>query len=254
MNWNYKQERPFQNVSVWSRSRRAKILTTEIHGVFRGLKTDVCYIETTAKGVNSCGFTLLELLISISILVIIVIIAGSCIRLGYRSVNAGEKKMDSLERLRSSMRIVDAQLQSQVPLTYDGEDGRRFYFEGDETSLRFTTNYSVWDGRRGYIIAAYRIETDDYGKRVMFVTENVIGSAVKREAMLFDDLDEINFYYFNKGILNEGIWGEQLTDTTDIPQKIRINLVRGTKKYSLLIPLRARGTLTQIGMIHEDGS
>jgi len=28
----------FQNVSVWSRSRRAKILTAGIHGVFRGLQ------------------------------------------------------------------------------------------------------------------------------------------------------------------------------------------------------------------------
>ncbi|MBU4010032.1 MAG: hypothetical protein KJ882_04635, partial [Proteobacteria bacterium] len=28
----------FQNVSVWSRSRRMKILTAGIHGVFRGLK------------------------------------------------------------------------------------------------------------------------------------------------------------------------------------------------------------------------
>jgi len=28
----------FQNVSVWSRSRRVKILTEGIHGVFRGLK------------------------------------------------------------------------------------------------------------------------------------------------------------------------------------------------------------------------
>ncbi|MGB5157433.1 prepilin-type N-terminal cleavage/methylation domain-containing protein [Desulfobacterium sp. N47] len=209
-------------------------------------------MDKTVKSRDNRGFTLLELLISISILVIIVIIAGSSIRLGYRSVNAGEKKMDSLERLRSSMRIVDAQLQSQIPLAYDSESGRKFYFEGNETSLKFTTNYSVWDDRRGYIIASYRIETDDSGKRVMFVTENVIGSNVKREAMLFDDFDEISFEYFSNNALNENHPEEQLKDAADIPEKIKINLVRGTKKYSLLIPLRARGSLLKIGMIQGD--
>jgi mRNA interferase RelE/StbE len=34
------QESQFQNVSVWTGSRRAKISTAGIHGVFRGLKFD----------------------------------------------------------------------------------------------------------------------------------------------------------------------------------------------------------------------
>ena len=35
-----KEKRPLKNVKFYSRSRQAKILTTDIHGVFRGLKSE----------------------------------------------------------------------------------------------------------------------------------------------------------------------------------------------------------------------
>ena len=129
---------------------------------------------------SNSGFTLLELLLSVSLIVIITAIVGGAIRLGYRSSDSGEKKIDSLERLRMSFRIIDAQLQSEIPLTREGENGREFYFKGNEKSLQFSTNYSVWDGRRGYILASYRIEPDGYGKQVMHISENTIGSDSKR--------------------------------------------------------------------------
>ena len=124
------------------------------------------YIRKSAEA-NDRGYTLLELLLSISMIVIIVAIVGGAIRLGYRSSDAGEKKIDSLERLRTSLRIIDAQLQSEIPLTREGENGREFYFKGDEKSLQVSTNYSVWDGRRGYVLASYRVEPDGYGKKAM---------------------------------------------------------------------------------------
>ena len=75
------------------------------------------------KGKNG-GFTLLELLISLTLLVVIVVIAMGAMRLGSRSVAAGEKKMDDRERFRTVLSIIDAQIQSQLPLTYDEEAGK----------------------------------------------------------------------------------------------------------------------------------
>ncbi len=65
------------------------------------------------------GFTLLELLISLSLLVVIVVIAMGAMRLGSRSVAAGEKKMNDRERFRTVLSLIDAQIQSQLPLTYE---------------------------------------------------------------------------------------------------------------------------------------
>ena len=67
------------------------------------------------------GFTLLELIISISLLVIIVVIISGAMRLASRSIAAGEKKVETLERLRTSLSIINAQIQSGAPLTYNDQ-------------------------------------------------------------------------------------------------------------------------------------
>ena len=192
---------------------------------------------------NTRGFTLLELLISISLIVMIVVVVAGTMQLGYRSVEVGEKKIDSLNRFRMSLLMIDAQLQSEVPLAYDGENGREFYFKGERKSLQFSTNYSIWDGRRGYVVAAYRIEPDNYGRQAMYVSENVIGLKSKRETKLFDTMDDIYFEYFNKATTTEDKWTPQWTETTEIPEKVRIQIHQGATRLSLVIPTRARGSL-----------
>ncbi len=67
------------------------------------------------RGTTDRGFTLLELLISLTLLVVIVVIAMGAMRLGSRSVAAGEKKMNDRERFRTVLSLVDAQIQSQFP-------------------------------------------------------------------------------------------------------------------------------------------
>lgn len=153
-----------------------------------------------------------------------------------------------------SFRIIDAQIQSEIPLTFEGENGREFYFKGDEKSLQVSTNYSVWDGRRGYVLALYRIESDGYGKQFMHISENTIGSDSKRETKLFDALDDISFEYLKNGTSDEETWIPEWSETNNIPQKVRVHLVQGTKRYSMIIPMRARGTLIKSGTINAGRS
>ncbi|HME46399.1 MAG TPA: prepilin-type N-terminal cleavage/methylation domain-containing protein [Syntrophorhabdales bacterium] len=67
------------------------------------------------------GFTLLELIISISMLVIIIVIISAAMNIASRSIAAGEKKVEALERLRTSLSIMNAQIQSATPLTYSDQ-------------------------------------------------------------------------------------------------------------------------------------
>jgi len=67
------------------------------------------------------GFTLLELIISISMLVIIIAIISAAMSIASRSIAAGEKKVEALERLRTSLSIMNAQIQSATPLTYSDQ-------------------------------------------------------------------------------------------------------------------------------------
>jgi general secretion pathway protein J len=200
-------------------------------------------ISQPGRGMKDGGFTLLELLVSMTLLVIIIVLMMGAVRIGSRSVAAGEKKMEEQERFRSVLSIIDAQIQSHVPLTYQEEGNKKYYFHGESKAMRLTTNYSVWDGRRGYVIVDYRVASGPSGKEIMTARESVPGVGGHRDVRLIE-ASSISFEYFRKESAEEqGRWVESLTDANLIPEKIRIHLTEGTKKLSLLFPVRVGGEM-----------
>jgi general secretion pathway protein J len=192
------------------------------------------------------GFTLIELLIAITLVATIILIVTGAVRLGYRSVASGEKKMDNLERFRASFAIVDAQIQSGVPLMFDDQGTKRPYFEGTREYLRLATNYSIWGGRKGYVVVEYRTIVDESGKVTLTAFESTVGTALKRQTALFKGLDQIYFEYFSQDSPEEeGQWMDQWSDDTKLPQKVRIWLISGRREISLVMPMRAEGSAGQ---------
>ena len=192
------------------------------------------------------GFTLLELLISLVMIGVIAIIITGAIRLGIRAVNKGETKIDHLERTRASFNIIDSQIQSQIPLTFEENGEKKYYFQGDKESLQFSTNYSLWGGQKGYVMVRYKAESDDTGKQFLAVSENIIGTNSNRETRLFSTVDEIYFEYFFKDPTEEkGKWVDKWTDTANIPEKVKFHLIYGKKDVPMIIPMRTSGSLSQ---------
>lgn len=187
------------------------------------------------------GFTLLELLISIVILVIIILIIAGAMRLGFRSVDAGEKKTESLERFRTSLNIINSQIQSLLPITLSEEGTQQSNFTGSRQSMHFSTNYSIWGVQKGYVEVSYDVSYEDTGKQALYASENIMGTEGSKEIKLFDALDEIYFDYFYKDPTEEeGKWVEEWTDTLSLPEKIRLHLIKGKTDFSLIIPVRVR--------------
>jgi prepilin-type N-terminal cleavage/methylation domain-containing protein len=203
-------------------------------------------VETRRKA-KIAGFTLLELIISIALFAIIVLIIAGAVNLGYRSFSSGEKKMNAVERLRSSLTIIDAQIQSGVPLTLEDDGVKQYYFMGEQDSLKFSTNYSIWGGQRGYVIVNYRVEADDRGKRTLFASEFKVGMESEKETKLLEGFDEITFDYFRQDATEEeGEWINQWVDEEMMPTRIRINLVRGSTSLSYIIPVRVGGEIGEV--------
>jgi general secretion pathway protein J len=197
---------------------------------------------------KNSGFTLLELIISIALIGLIVLIITGALRLGFQSIDSGGKKIESIERIRSSLNIIDSQIQSELPLTYFNEDGEnKYFFKGEGTLMQFPTNYSIWGGERGYVIATYSVETGMDGKQALYVSEHFIGIDYKRDTKLFDSFDRIYFEYFYKDPTEEeGTWVNEWTDDTSIPEKVMLHLIDVGKDFSIIIPYRSRGVLSPI--------
>ena len=190
------------------------------------------------------GFTLLELLISITLLVLIVMITMGAMRIGSRSLSAGERRMEDQERFRTVLSVIDAQIQSQVPLVYEDAGNSRYYFRGDNKTLRFATNYSIWGGRAGYVIVSYGVETTDTGKDVLLASEQVPGVEGQRNTRLIE-AEGISFEYFHKDPSEEqGKWIEALLDGTVVPERIRLHIASGAKPFTLEFPVRVFEEMT----------
>jgi len=195
-----------------------------------------------AEKLGAKGFTLLELLISLSLILLVSVVSLGALRLGYRSVESGDARINAQERFRTSLTVIDSQIQSAIAVGWKEkeEDIEKVYFKGTAENLQFSSNVSIWDGRRGYLTVDYRVEQGPDGKKRLMAAENTVGMANRRETLLLDAMDEIRFEYLTSGAVEAASWMSQWTDTESIPEKIKIHLVLRGRDFSTLIPVRVR--------------
>jgi len=190
----------------------------------------------SVEKLNSRGFTLLELLISITMLALITGIMGWTLNMAHRTLDKGEKKIHYLERTKVSFSLMESQIMSLFPYQYDDEGEKKLFFTGSKDKLMFASNYSLWRGTSGNTFVTYDIQTNEKGKQFLKITEQIIGLEAKSEAVLFDDCTGINFEYFLKNAFEEGKWVDQWpADEKGLPEKIKINIAYGTKKIALMV-------------------
>jgi general secretion pathway protein J len=188
------------------------------------------------------GFTLLEMLLAITVFTVIVVIIGGAMRLGYRSADKGERKIEYAERLRRSVEILEGQIQSSLPLVVKEDAQTKAYFSGGKKTLTLATNYSVRDGRRGYIVAEYTVRGDQSGKESLFLSERPVGAETGSEALLLKDCDSVEFGYLEKGLTEEeGKWVEEWSNDEVGPERIRVSIKLRDWGYSIVIPVRVGG-------------
>jgi prepilin-type N-terminal cleavage/methylation domain-containing protein len=185
---------------------------------------------------SSRGFTLLELLISITMLALITGIMGWTLNMAHRTLDKGERKIHYLEREKISYSLVESQILSLFPYQYDDEGEKKLFFFGGKDKLMFASNYSLWRGTRGNTFVTYDIQTNEKGKQFLQITEQIIGLETKDETILFDDCTSINFEYFLKNAFEEGKWVDQWpADEKGLPDKIKINIAYNIKKIALMV-------------------
>ena len=83
------------------------------------------------------GFTLLELLISLSILSLLSILVINGINTVVIGSHKISKKMESIETIRSLDRLFRKELGALIPIEISDDDDSKVYFSGDEDGITF---------------------------------------------------------------------------------------------------------------------
>jgi len=92
------------------------------------------------KRLDTPGFTLLELLISLTIMSGIILVVNAAFTLGLDAADRGEVRGIENQRARAALAQISRQLKSAYPLALQTEKGIAVYFTGDAEGVSFVAS------------------------------------------------------------------------------------------------------------------
>jgi prepilin-type N-terminal cleavage/methylation domain-containing protein len=171
---------------------------------------------------NSRGFTLIEVIVAMTIMALITGIAFAGLSAGIDSWQRGTRKIQELDRRTSVERLIERQL----PLATPGQ------LKGSGTELQFVSTYSLWNGPGDPMAVTYSFES---GNLVYSETPLAKYTAGYPEAGLMQSLGNFaNFHwgYLGKDALDHQAWLDQWNSNA-LPAVIRVEV----DKDVMIIPM-----------------
>lgn len=189
----------------------------------------------------SAGFTLLELLISLSIVGLILIIVFGALRIGSRAWEKGEREVEAHQRERIVLELVKQQLTSASLQEIKVGEQKPFYLKGNDRSVSFISRVPVLpDNWLGMAYVQYIVEDEEGGdrERLSFCEKSVLLLGKDKEMeepeeddflLLIPGIESLRFEYL-KGPEEDGDqpkWQEEWDPETDqgLPLAIRITFI-----------------------------
>ncbi len=160
---------------------------------------------------NNRGFTLLEVLVSLTIMALITSVAFAGFSIGIDSWRRGTRKIDDLDRRFAIERV----LQRQIALA-------DHVFRGDRDQMELSTTYSLANGPGDPVWVKYVLEADDL---MYFETPLTQYSGGQTTPALMQRLDVISvkgFQYLYSVPGNQYAWFSE--SMKDNPSAIRVDI------------------------------
>lgn len=180
------------------------------------------------------GFTLLELLIALTLMGLVLALLYGGLRLGIRSWDAGEARAEAGNDMRLVQEFIRRRLRESVTVYRSDESyGRVPVFAGEPESIRFVTPMLTHLGLGGlYEVRLGVVEDDGIGRLVMrwspYRAEDLdeVGGA---ERVLVEDVSTAQWAYFGAvAVDEEPQWYERWPNPRERPRLVSLRLtVRG---------------------------
>jgi general secretion pathway protein J len=183
------------------------------------------------------GFTLLELLISITLTGVILVIILGAFSIGIRAWETGEKDIAVHQRQQVVLPLVCRQLSSACWRQIQREDEPALYLGGGPLSVEFISSVAIIPGHeRGNVYVKYRVvENKEAGESLEVFEQETAG--IKPGTVLFEADEDafhelfpgayrIRFEYLKKEAQMESRWQDQWEPEVDagLPAAVRITL------------------------------
>jgi general secretion pathway protein J len=182
------------------------------------------------------GFTLLELLISITLLGMILVLLFGGLRLGVRSWDAVQQQVDNLNTVRSVESFLRREMAMTQPYRWKTGTGQRLAFLGERSKINFVAQLPARIGGGGLYAISLEIENSGKGKRLVWrhlplnpLVQDFAALSQAPEIVLagaeLSAVDDIWLTYF--GRVNDTaapVWMERWESDARLPMLIRIQV------------------------------
>ncbi len=205
---------------------------------------------------GQAGFTLVELLIAMTLLALIVAALFGGLRLGARAWEAGAQRNSDLARLEVVQGLLRRQLSRAYPIALTGsERGRRIVFEGDPAAVMFVAPAPAQIGLGGLYLMNLAVAEDEGNKRLVLTwqlsgaeEERLTESPGAETRVLIDRIAGIELSYFGPPDgRDEPRWFDRWDDAARLPSlvRIRVEFPAGDRRYwpeLIVAPMLRRDT------------
>ena len=154
---------------------------------------------------SSRGFTLLELLISLTIFSMVAVIVYATLGFCSRAVDSGEARSIENQRARAALALISRQLKSAYPLSVQAEGETFVYFFGGPDGVSFVSAAGRPEAG-GLEKVTYFLRTDRSGRRSLWVRTSAPALPVdlvndreggfRQEAEVLPEVENITWEYF----------------------------------------------------------
>ncbi len=178
------------------------------------------------------GFTLMEVLIGMSLLSVMMLLLFGTLRISVRNWDAGEQRILEVSETAATQNFFQRYLTSMRPLQDDfSEDETRFSFQGEDSNLRFVASLPASSGRQGLQFFSLKLKKYTEGD-VLLV--NIVpffpladGDEWKKEEVtLAENVSDFKLSYF--GVLDEDdtdpSWHDQWLEQNRLPSLVKVEM------------------------------
>jgi general secretion pathway protein J len=184
--------------------------------------------ERSGPDPRQAGFTLLELVVAMTMMGLVLVVLYSGLRLGLNGWDSGEQRAETTNRLRSAQEFLRRQLaQSMTVYQINDQQERTVVFAGGKDAIEFVAPMLVYLGHGG--LYRVRVETADSQMRVRWrpYLPGDRAAGEERETVLLEGVSGVEWAYFGPerdGDQEPPRWRSEWASQERRPLLVRLNL------------------------------
>jgi len=182
---------------------------------------------------TDAGFTLVEVMVSLTIMGMIIAVAFSGLSVGLRNWDRGGRKIDDLEARAKVERLLSRQLAVASPMLFSINDQMVPLFRGTSSRLEFISDYSGASGSVGFRKIDYADERGRFLYGEKQITGYVPAADEPSPAETVATFQSVRFRFLKAGKEGDFSWIDEWKPEMGLPAAVEA----GLGDHSLLVRL-----------------